>query len=527
MQENKFENQVQKTMDEFRIRPSEAVWEKVEEELQKKKKRRVVFYLFVLAGLCLLGYSGYFVYNSSTSKLVPQTITASQDKDNLINENELLPSIGNSASDSQQSENENQQSIAEKRKSQPSRKINKFSTDEKTNSLLPDNENQAAIEEKSNSAAATDIILKENKILSSEKYVTPKPKSGPDKIKGNKSRPDQTSIESNAVVNNKSVQTGEKTSSKDADEEATVITKQTITHPGIVETKLNTGKELPHLYESIQLKNNNIPQAVVIADKEIPAKKIRIKPVPKIKWGIDLSVGISSFKENIFSIYDGQKSIFMDNNPSPVSGGSNNAQSSIRSPSSIQSNPAFRVGVAGEMKLSRISSISSGLRYAYFSNRIKVGTYTDTVIALSNTFSQASRADAIYRGTYNQEYNNRFHFIQLPVQYQLQLNKGIKVPISWNAGVSVGYLFSTNSLVYDTAAGGIYFRTKDAFNKVQVNFNTGFSFRFGNKSKLQWSLGPELSLGLNKLMKTEFTTKQYLLYSGITGRIMFTKKNNK
>ena len=72
---------------------------------------------------------------------------------------------------------------------------------------------------------------------------------------------------------------------------------------------------------------------------------------------------------------------------------------------------------------------------------------------------------------------------------------------------------------------GIYYRDNAAFNKFQFNLNTGLSFRFGNKSKIQWSLGPEFSLGMNKLMKDDYTKKQYLLYSGLTGRLFFQKRN--
>ena len=46
MQENEFEKRIQEEMGEFRLRPSETVWEKVEEQLKKKKRRRVVFFIF-------------------------------------------------------------------------------------------------------------------------------------------------------------------------------------------------------------------------------------------------------------------------------------------------------------------------------------------------------------------------------------------------------------------------------------------------------------------------------------------------
>ena len=42
---NKFEKQVQKQLKEFRLSPSASVWEKVEERI-KGKKRRKIFFLF-------------------------------------------------------------------------------------------------------------------------------------------------------------------------------------------------------------------------------------------------------------------------------------------------------------------------------------------------------------------------------------------------------------------------------------------------------------------------------------------------
>ena len=99
------------------------------------------------------------------------------------------------------------------------------------------------------------------------------------------------------------------------------------------------------------------------------------------------------------------------------------------------------------------------------------------------------------------------------------------MPVSWNIGASAGYLFATNGLVYDAMAGGVYYSNDDAFNKIHFNLNTGFSFRLGNKKKIQWSLGPELSLGMNNLTKDDYAKKQYLLYGGMTGRIIFSKKN--
>ncbi|MEO5563355.1 MAG: hypothetical protein ABIR18_07970, partial [Chitinophagaceae bacterium] len=88
-----------------------------------------------------------------------------------------------------------------------------------------------------------------------------------------------------------------------------------------------------------------------------------------------------------------------------------------------------------------------------------------------------------------------------------------------------GYLLSTNAIIYDTTAGGVYYQSKDAFKRFHVNFQTGFSFLFGAKKKVQWSLGPDISFDMTRLMKEDvFTRKRYLLYTGFTGKLFFTRK---
>src|SRR5690606_40737230 len=121
-------------------------------------------------------------------------------------------------------------------------------------------------------------------------------------------------------------------------------------------------------------------------------------------------------------------------------------------------------------------------------------------------------------------YSNSFHFVQVPVSYQLQLNRGTKTPILWNAGISAAYLVGTNAVLYDTTAGGIYYEDKNAFNKVQLNLHTGFAIRFGVNRKMQWSIGPEFSMGASKLVKDAYNKNQHLFYSGLTGRLIFSKK---
>src|SRR6476659_4225224 len=62
MEENKFEKQVQQKMDDLKIHPSDAVWEKIEARIEKR--RRPVRGLFLLIFLCVLLTGSYVLWNT-------------------------------------------------------------------------------------------------------------------------------------------------------------------------------------------------------------------------------------------------------------------------------------------------------------------------------------------------------------------------------------------------------------------------------------------------------------------------------
>src|SRR4029079_3202548 len=63
MEENRFEKQVQQKMDDLKIHPSDAVWEKIEARIQKTK--RPFRGLFLLIFLCVLLTGSYLLWNTS------------------------------------------------------------------------------------------------------------------------------------------------------------------------------------------------------------------------------------------------------------------------------------------------------------------------------------------------------------------------------------------------------------------------------------------------------------------------------
>ncbi|MEP7374211.1 MAG: outer membrane beta-barrel protein [Chitinophagaceae bacterium] len=507
MQENEFEKRMRQEMGEFRLRPSDAVWEKVKAQLKKKKRRRVVFFIFMLAGLSLLGYSGYFLTKTNSKQNIVQ-----QDNNSLPNNNKSEPG-GNQQSLRVIAKETDRDHSAIRENSLSQTKEN--DQDEKLRNII--NNDKAIIGGNNNDAEHKEKIKK----ISSANYVIAKSATKSDVTITNdthQQKKDKAPLQSSPL--NQPLDR--------ADISKTDIAKNISTDDNKIADPKSDSKSIDEKINET-LKPDSAITAQSKADEVIAAAKKK-QPLSKIKWSVDVSAGITANRANAFSIFNlnSDKSLLMDvYAPGNSTGGGGLPGYTRVSPSDIKAGPAFRAGLLAEKEISKRSSISSGLQYVYYSNGIQVGYYSDTTVVVNNSFSQDSRVAAIYRGSHQKEYTNRYHFIQIPLQYQWRLNKGDKLPIVWNVGASAGYLFATNGLVYDTTAGGIYYRDNAAFNKFRFNLNTGLSFRFGDKNKVQWALGPELSLGMNKLMKDDYTKKQYLLYGGLTGRLYFKKRNTK
>jgi hypothetical protein len=80
--QNEFEKQMQHKMDELQIHPSEAVWQKVQAQITKPKRRRgVIVLFFFLAGFVL---GGYWLFQQNQPKPYPSGNANSIQNDKLL-----------------------------------------------------------------------------------------------------------------------------------------------------------------------------------------------------------------------------------------------------------------------------------------------------------------------------------------------------------------------------------------------------------------------------------------------------------
>lgn len=210
--------------------------------------------------------------------------------------------------------------------------------------------------------------------------------------------------------------------------------------------------------------------------------------------------------------------------------------------SAIQPDFAASVGVYIQRTLSPRLKLSVGLEYSYMSVNTQVGKLFDSSIAVNIGTNSLKVIPKFYegpgyvdtvRGTYanvqgqgsgwvyySQRKRYRFHYIEMPVTLNWQINKGRRLPpLVFEGGFSVGRLFAVDALHYE-GVKGVYYEDNNLFNKTRFNFVTGLSVGLMQRSKHPVWIGPDLRYSLNGLVKKDVSKGQYLWSTGISFKML-------
>ena len=505
MPENEFEKKVSSEMQGLRFKPSENVWLRVEERIRKKKKRRIFVVIFLVAGLSLMGY---------------------WQRSNLFgaSENDIAKTVRRPAD-----------SPGEKQKEQNSQSTN----DINNSSAIKQNTETSKPEETTNTTEkAADNKLTDDRSVTDKKNITVsknefiKPKKSKEETNGKpgsvKTKTDHKPEASIGIVsaNSKTKNGVVDNTSKDLKPNPETNEKQkeiNQTDAKPVESKIDSAKTVTSEQEkSATPKTDTLLKADPTKD---PASQI-VKKDPsekKWKWGFHITPGISSLSENGLSFpQDGSDRVYL----SSVGSGSSAAPPARQKPSDVKPGFAFQAGGFAQKQLSSRISLTLGLQYGYYSNVLHVGNMRGSLnsnILFSGAFDR--NASYIYNaGGDTIKYTNSYHFIELPLSFQWQLNKNKTKPFKWSVDFTVGQLIASNAIMYDTAFNGVYYQNKSQLNKTQFGLSTGFSWTIANNKKVQWNLGPVGNIHLNKLVDNPFDNKGYLFFVGLRTGILFNQK---
>ena len=325
MEENKFEKQVQQKMDDLKIHPSDAVWEKIEARIEKR--RRPVRGLFLLIFLCVLLTGSYVLWNTSHH---PITEARNSEKANpQKNTNEIL--------------------IKGIKNRKASTDFNGGIINQKNNTAG----HGAAKTDINNNSATQYKLSTGKKIIRTDSTEIPAPSAAQHEGKENISA--DTSFYSRAQP-------------------------ETLTKNEIVKTE----KDLSYgeINEDSLSKPPSFPERAEIKDtlQQVPASDRTPKGVNKKKWkpGILFSGGISGIGHNFLGL---EKARAYDY-PNSAQGSPGTGPGPT--PSEIKSAFGFMAGIFAEKDISARAALLLGINFSSFNTSNNVGTRNDTTGAYNS-----------------------------------------------------------------------------------------------------------------------------------------------
>ena len=461
MQENEFEKKVREMMEEFKIAPSDSVWDKVEQHIPKlERRRRWMIFMFLFAGLVV---SGYFIYDHYQHADATQNITL----DNQNNKTKI---------DSTYNKKKEEQIVPmiaqQKKKSKNIKKeknANSFSKTFKKETIVFTEKNEQQHNEVTEQQAQAPVV---NENI--------------DKTK------DETSIISNAEKN-----INDRTN------------RNTTTFNAVNEQQKDT------LNKRV-LKDSTQTEIITKSDKKSSPTQTVNK---KWQFGVTAFYGRSDVFQNLFGIKLNTTTVPASTDQTGVSGFQRAARSFSNS---ANAKGAFSVGATVKKNFSAKSSLLIGIQYSKYQTEIETGSMKDSnATFLYNNVNAAPTTDLnnFYKPGIGYPYKNNYSFFQIPILYEHSLTKNKLLNL--NGGIELSRLISSNALVYDSY-NEAYYNNNDLFRKTQVSLLAGINTRF-NLGKTSVGLGPQFRYGLTNLFKRNDYGSQHLFSWGLQANIFLKK----
>jgi hypothetical protein len=556
MSDHEFEKQVQLKMEQFRLRPSNAVWTEVEKNIRRdKRRRRMIMWLPV--ALLFLGAGGYFAMTKtagSANHVVSQATPSSSVTSSSSTQNDK-PSTSTSTQQTQENTLPATTSAAN------------TATPDAPTSNVPVSADKGATDKtvSGNPVTVKPAIDKTTPAVKKPTRITARKTTESNNtnskiivplVKQTKKKPEKANKNNSELASNKqennNVQTEEieqptvlRGDSSVAvmtavDSAQTTETVATI-DPAIATVDSNSLAQVTAVDSATVVKDSaaqtiaNVPPVAV--PEVAQAAKVQKKAGPSNwQFGVQVEGGYSGVtKDGLFG--------FLEKNytqvPDLASPSFNNSVTytpqfprPVSKPSNLTMGLSFSVGGFVKRALSNRLSLSAGLQYTYLSTRQVVGSKVSnnrtvnrapsTSQVVNEYYNASSFASFNNPGHNTQNYTNRYQFIELPVTLHTQLNRGKRLPIIWDAGFSVSKLLNTNALHYD-GLGGVYYQDKELFNKTQWAVSTGFNVQLFKHTQHPLTVGPVMRYNITPMLKKDYSTGQHVWAVGLRATVLLKK----
>lgn len=464
MEQNNFENELRKKLNEMKLVPPERVWSGVEKHLDKKDRRRKLLFIFLLLGMVFI--SGIYLYHKKES-------WQNTDANKSLGINKLID----------KPIKEDKTTAAQKSSNSPAVK----SKWEIKGSLSKENSDIKGLQKS---------IAIRNRFIALEKQQSQIQLS--DTIRKNADRNESIlSNKSSDSINNEVAFTNKK---KNIDiiilsptgvlQKSNKVSERKVNHSGLNQTEINSDsiEEYSHGNTNKEKKNKSY----------------------QWNWGLNFSGGISSIISNasIAKSYSNTASGPITNPGGRIS----------YPPSAIGNSKGLSAGIVVEKKLTNRLKFSTGLNYKYYSLSNEVGRRASGG-AQSSTFNSGN----FYLNaaiSQPQHYSNQFHFIEIPVSFSLKLNKGNKLPLNFEIGANLMRLLATNALQYEDSSS-VYYKDNSFFHKTQSGLHTGFSFTLFAQQRFPVNIGPFFEYNFTPFANKGLYQNKRMNYFGLKASVLF------
>ncbi|WP_205513338.1 outer membrane beta-barrel protein [Longitalea arenae] len=562
MSDHEFEKQVHQKMQELKLRPSDSVWMEVEKNIRLGKRRRRFMWLWMAALFVGVTSSGYFLYHyswqtASGTEVAEAASMSSSTQKSTESTNSTLPAIHKNntaaqpATEHVQSSGEGQANASSPQtgSTQPATQDPVTAPQAGEQSSTPNEIPPSPAIIADRRVAAAPLITSPNFTTSqNNKNSIEKPRYRKKKGTGTTSKQQHKPVQQELITFNDVEQSPEA--------EAPVLNNSL---PALVEGPYNsiaTNKAAPAPFGS---RFTTLPTPDSLSSSKANTVSIPRRKSSLWHWGIVADAGYSRISESkLFQLRGllGQDKYLAEDlsarsaasvNPSNASPNSlinvTANTMAVRKASAIQPDLAFSAGVFVQRTLSPRLKISLGLEYAFISVNTQVGKRFDSAIDVNigtsnlkvvpHYYDSPGYIDTMRGGAsanyqsqdrnrvfYSQKQRYKFHYIEIPLLLNWQINKGRRLPpIAFEGGVSIGHLISAQALHFE-GVKGVYYEDNSLLNKTQFNFVTGLNVGLFQQSKHPVWIGPNLRYALKGLVNKEVSAGQYLWSTGLSVKMM-------
>lgn len=490
MRENEFEKAVNQTLGEFRVSPSAGVWDEVERRIRKRKKRRILIFWFLFTGFVAAGLLAWWILpvDRKQEKMI---ITGKPGR--------TKPATYTGPASHTPATQQAAPAPAAKQEVTPALAV--AGDNKPVNGLKP--------------TSATGAIAVKDKQL----RITVK-KSGMLPVNSNSRKPEISASEvKQATVQKEKPDYAELIQAQQPMQEISgknsgIVPVQAVV-PDTLPAASNPQAHAPAA--AIPGTAGTIPEA----DKDsTPLQPVKTVRNPKWETGILVAAGRSRLTEGGFRLFaqhnfDALASGGVVNNPPPAGGLS-------YADSLPLTGPAFQLGVYAKRRLGKKTAFSAGIQLGYYAGRQRVGAYVDSLRFSSTVFSNVQTYNGFYRLGGTGHYMNRYYFLQVPLLFHWQLNKGEKIPLSWENGLLPSVLIASKALVYDLQ-NGFFFRDQAAYTTFSLAARTAFSAEFFGTQKRPLTASLFYGYHFSRLQRTGSPRFNFLSNYGLLFRIRLNK----